>query len=170
MTMTRIRQRPAAGRRMVAGLLTVAALAAFWWLLAPTAIGGRSSYVITDGTSMLPRFHANGLVITRSQRSYRVGEVVAYHNRDLGRVVLHRIVAIHDGRYVFKGDNNGFRDRYHPRRSELVGAERVYWPGGGRWLQLVRSPATFAVVVGLIAFVAFRPAKRSRRKRRHHAR
>lgn len=119
---------------------------------------------------MLPRFVANGLVITRTEHEYPVGEVVAYYNKQLKAVVMHRIVARDGNRYVFKGDNNDFRDQYHPTKAELVGREWLYLPGAGSYLLWLRNPATFAIVIGLIALVSFRPAGRTRRRRRHHAR
>lgn len=157
--------------RIVAMLAALALIALGWTYLAPTELGGSASYVITDGTSMLPKFHADGLVITRARDSYHVGEIVAYHNKELQRVVMHRIVAIDGDHYVFKGDNNDFVDHYHPTKSELVGQEWVYWPGGGKYLGYVHSPLTFAVVIALITLWAFRPKRQSRRqRRRHHAR
>jgi len=143
-------------------------LCVFGWLqLGPVQLGGRASYVVTDGTSMLPHFRADGLVVTRAQDSYRVGEVVAYHNKQLNSVVMHRIVARDGDRYVFKGDNNGYRDQYHPTKSEIVGEEWLYWPGGGRLLLLLREPAVFAVIVGGLAFFAasgFVPQSSERRR------
>lgn len=153
---------------LLAGL-AVAALA--WAFLAPVAVGGPTSYVVTDGVSMLPRFHANGLVITHSESNYSVGEVVAYHNQQLHTVVMHRIVARDGNRYIFKGDNNGFRDSYHPTKAELVGEEWIYWPGAGRYLTFLRSPLTFAIVIAVVALISFRPESESRRqRRRRHAR
>lgn len=157
-------------RRSVVGVLGIGLLVAAWALFAPTAIGGPASYVVTDGTSMLPRFHADGLVITRKQAGYHVGEVVAYHNHQLHAVVMHRIAARDGDRFVFKGDNNDFRDRYHPTKADLVGREWVYLAGAGRYLLWLRDPMTFAVVVGLVALLSARPQRSSRRRRRHHAR
>ncbi len=121
---------------------------------------------------MLPHFRADGLVITRARDSYHVGEVVAYHNHKLHAVVMHRIVARDGSRYVFKGDNNNYRDRYHATKTDLVGQEWVYWPGAGKYLKDVRSPVTFGIVMAILALIAstaFTP-QRSRRRRRHHAR
>ena len=118
---------------------------------------------------MLPHYRAGGLVIIRSESSYSVGEVVAYHNRQFHEVVMHRIVALDGDRYVFKGDNNPGADQYHATKSDLVGRETVYWPGGGRYLNILRNPITFAVIIGLITLIAFRPERRSRRRRKHHA-
>ncbi len=140
-----------------------------WVQCGPTGLGGRASYVITDGTSMLPNFRADGLVITHDEGSYSVGEVVAYHNRQLGAVVMHKIVGRDGNRYVFKGDNNDFRDSYHPTKAELVGKEWIYLPGLGRYLLILRDPWLFAVAVALVALVSLRSPVRSRRKRHGHA-
>jgi signal peptidase I len=156
-------------RRLGTTIVAILLLLWAWSLFAPTAIGGPASYVVTDGTSMLPHFKADGLVITQTRSSYHVGEVVAYHNHQLNRVVMHRIVAMDGDRYVFKGDNNSYDDQYHATKADLVGQEWVYWPGGGRYLNLLRNPVTFALVIAVITLLAFLTPKRGRRRRRHHA-
>jgi hypothetical protein len=72
-------------------------------------------------------------------------------------------------RYVFKGDNNSYDDQYHAAKADLVGKEWIYWPGGGRYLDMLRNPLTFAIVIAVITLLAFLAPKRSRRRRRHHA-
>ena len=156
--------------RVVATLTLVALVATAWLAFAPTAIGGPASYVVTDGVSMLPRFHGDGIVVTQRQAQYHVGEVVAYHNEQLHAVVMHRIVGRDGRRFVFKGDNNDYADQYHPTKAELVGKEWVYWPGAGRYLLMLRNPWTFAVIIGGITMLAFAGSGRSRRRRHHHAR
>jgi signal peptidase I len=138
-------------------------------LFAPTALGGRTSYVVTQGTSMLPHFHADGLVLTRAQSTYHVGEIVAYHNQQLRTVVMHRIVATDGTRFVMKGDNNNFRDSYHPRPADIVGKEWVYVAGGGRLTQLVRTPLAFAILLAVLGFVAGTGITPAPRKRTSHA-
>lgn len=162
---------PSVARRVVRAAVLLLVLGAVWWGFAPAALGGPASYVITDGTSMLPRFKADGLVITRERSAYHVGEVVAYHNHELKRVVMHRIVAMDGDRYVFKGDNNDFVDQYHATKSDLVGAEWMYWPNGGRYIMKLRQPVAFAVIVGLLTLFAALGFRRTpnRRRRRHHA-
>src|SRR6476646_2173030 len=105
---------------LLSATLVVLAVAA-WLLLAPTQIGGETSYVTTSGTSMQPRFHSGDLALVRPADHYRVGEIVAYRSKLLHVVVLHRIIAIKGNRYVFKGDSNNFVDPTRPRRAELVG-------------------------------------------------
>lgn len=148
---------------------TLALVYVMWLGLAPVQLGGSASYVVTEGTSMLPRFKADGLVITRVQDEYRVGQVVAYHNREMHAIVMHRIMARDGNRYVFKGDNNNFVDEYQPTQLDIVGKEIVYWPGVGRYLKVFRDPINFAIAIALIALFSLRVPRRSRRRRRHHA-
>ena len=120
--------------RLRSGLITGALVlfaGAFWLFLAPPKIGGRTTYVVTSGNSMEPSFHTGDLALLRPIAHYRVGEIVAYHSTLLHVVVLHRIIAIHGGRYVFKGDHNNFIDPTRPTRSELIGALWVHIPRGG---------------------------------------
>ena len=168
---------PGLAKRLLRIALTLAAfgLAAVAWLnFAPTGLGGSVNYVVTDGISMLPHIRADGLVIVRAEPSYHVGEVVAYHNLQLRRVVLHRIVAIHGDRYVFKGDNNNFTDMYQPTAKQLVGKEWLYLAGAGRWLMLARNPVAFGIAfaaIGLWVGTGWNSDHgRRRRRRRHRAR
>src|SRR5205823_5144653 len=108
-------------RRVSIGLVGVIALGAAWFFLAPRALGGSTSYVVTHGTSMEPRFRDGDLVIVRGTSDYRVGDVAAYQSTKLETLVLHRIVARDGNRYVFKGDHNSWLDPERPTRSQLVG-------------------------------------------------
>ncbi len=120
-----------------------------WFYLAPVQVGGSTTYVVTHGTSMEPRFHTGDLAIVRSQSNYRVGEVVAYDSHQLHTIVLHRIVGREGDRYLFKGDNNNFVDPEHPVASQLIGALWIHIPGVGLRLQSIRSP----LVMGILLFV-----------------
>lgn len=157
--------------RLLRTVLTLAVMAMGWEWLAPPAVGGATSVVVTSGISMLPNFHAGDLVLLRSEASYHVGEVAGYHNAQLGEVVMHRIKAVHDGRYVFKGDNNDFTDSYQPTASQIVGAEWVHLPGAGHLLNDLRMPGVAAAVCAALWLLSFRsrPATRRRRRRHRHA-
>ena len=150
---------------MASGVL---ALVLLWGGLLPQQLGGRMSYAITDGVSMLPHFHAGDLVILRSEPTYHVGEVAAFHNQQLGVIVLHRIVALHNGRYMFKGDHNHWNPASEPIKSQIVGAEWIHVPGGGRYLGELHVPGVAAVVLALLWLFSFGPRPGSRRRRRRH--
>ena len=136
--------------------------------LLPQQLGGRMSYVITNGSSMLPNYHAGDLVIVRREPTYHVGEVAAFHNQQIHVIVLHRIVAIRGDRYVFKGDNNAFVTMYEPTKSQIVGAEWLHAAGAGRIILDLRTPVIAAFLLGALWLFSFWPASRSRRMRRRH--
>ncbi len=155
------------GSRVFMVLGTLLVLAVAWMFLAPPQLGGETSYVVTEGVSMLPRFHAGDLVVLRKEANYHVGEVAAYHNQQLGEVVMHRIIAINESRYVFKGDNNQFPDSYEPVASQIVGAERIHVPGAGRIITTLRIPVVAAVALVLMWLLSFNRSKSRRQRRRH---
>ena len=136
---------------LTAALLLLAGTA--WFFLAPPPLGGSTSYVVTHGVSMEPKFKTGDLALVRPAADYRVGDVVAYHSSLLHIVVLHRIYAIHDGHYTFKGDNNNFLDPVHPTRSALVGKLWVHLPHAGVFLTALHNPITAAVLIGVIGLV-----------------
>jgi signal peptidase I len=159
--------------KLVPWALALAVLSLGWWFLAPAAIGGSATYVVTDGVSMQPRFHAGDLAIIRAQSSYHVGEIVGYRSEFLHTIVLHRIIAIKGDRYFFKGDNNSWVDAEHPFRSQLVGALWVHLPGFGKRLGPLRRPGSvvLAATFGLLLFASsiFTDNRRRRRRRRGNA-
>jgi signal peptidase I len=124
-----------------------------WWYLAPPQLGGATSFVTVDGTSMLPGIHRSDIVALRPANQYQVGDVVGYQSHLLHRVVLHRIVAIHNGRYTFEGDNNGFLDPEHPTRAQLVGKRWFQLPTIGRLVGIFHTPWILAALAGLLVLL-----------------
>jgi signal peptidase len=141
-------------RKVLAGGTCLAVVAAGWFLLAPQALGGPAAYVTIAGSSMEPRLHAGDLAVVRRADAYRAGDTVAYESDELRRVVLHRIVRTDGGRYVVKGDANGWTDSERPAESEVLGALwlRIPWAGGA--FEWVRTPRNAALVSGLLALLA----------------
>lgn len=131
-------------------VLGAAATAAAWLLLAPPALGGSTSLAIVDGNSMFPTYERNDLVLIRPSRTYRVGDIVAYRSSLIHRVVLHRIVAIHGGRYTFKGDHNTFLDPEQPTRRAFIGKRWFGVPAVGRVATLLHTPWIAAVLAALL--------------------
>ncbi len=136
-------------RRLASLALGLIVVGCVWFFFAPRPIGGSTSYVVTDGISMEPRFHTGDLAVVRSQSSYHVGEIAAYYSKEFHTIVLHRIIAIEGGRYAFKGDNNNFIDFEHPARSQLIGALWIHVPGAGATLKSLRSPALIGALFGI---------------------
>lgn len=143
-------------------------LAAAWWFAAPAQLGGSTTYVSTYGVSMEPGFHTGDLAIIRPAAEYRVGDVTAYRSELMNTVVMHRIVAIKNGYYTFKGDNNSWLDPEQPTENELVGALTAHIPKGGLGLKTLTSPPVLAVLAFalLTGGSAAAPTRRRRKRRR----
>lgn len=152
-------------------LLVVAltALAAAWLYLAPPLLGGKTSYAIVDGVSMQPRFHGGDLVLLRARSTYHRGEIVGYRSSLLRNLVMHRIVAVDGGRYVFRGDNNNFVDSVRPRAGDLVGEEWLRVPWAGRAAVWLREPAHLPLAAALLVLLLLGGRARSPRRRRGSA-
>jgi signal peptidase I len=153
-------------RSLLVSAFVLALAGVGWFFLAPTQIGGSTRYVITHGISMEPRIHTGDLVLVRPASDYHVGEVVAYHSTLLNTVVLHRIVAIHNGHYTFKGDNNAFLDPTHPTRALLLGRMWLHIAQGGTVLDWVHKPWVAALLTGGVALMLLFGGDQQRRLRR----
>jgi signal peptidase I len=140
-------------RPLLSLALTLAVVGTASLLLAPPQLGGSTSFVVVDGTSMLPTLEGSDLVALRPASSLEIGDVVGYHSELIGRVVLHRIVAVEGGRYILKGDNNSFVDPDRPRASEIVGKVWFHIPSGGHVITWLHIPWVLAVVAALFALV-----------------
>jgi signal peptidase I len=147
------------------GLAALAAVGALWLYAAPTGLGGRLDYAVIVGSSMQPTVHRGDLAVLHRRSSYRVGDVVGYRSADLHRVVLHRIVGVVDGRYVFKGDNNSFVDSYRPTPDQLVGGLWVRVPAVGSLFTWTRAPRHALLLGILAAFVLAGGGAEARRRR-----
>jgi signal peptidase I len=147
-------------RRIGATLVTVAGL---------TVIGalatGEMALVTTHGVSMEPRFHTGDLAVLVPSSHYHVGEIVGYHSPLLHIVVLHRIVAEHDGLFTFKGDNNSFLDPVHVGPAAIEGRLWLHIVRGGVVLGWVRSPLVLGVLAFLVIALGVGGAARRRRAR-----
>jgi signal peptidase I len=157
-------------RGLVGGAVAVAALLAVAVLALPTSLGGATGYVTTHGTSMEPRFHTGDLAVVRASAHYGVGDVVAYDSEMLHATVLHRVIAVEDGHYTFRGDNNSWIDPETPTADRLIGKLVLRVPRGGVWLERLSSPAGLPlaalVMLTLGARIPGGVTRRTRRKQR----
>jgi signal peptidase I len=155
--------------RLIRAMLLVLAVATFA-ALAPTTIGGATSYVTTTGISMEPRFHTGDMAVVRRSGHYRVGDVVAYHSTELHAVVMHRIIARHGGRYVLQGDNNDFIDPDRPGRDRLIGKLWLRVPRLGAASDGLHTPAVTALLTAVAAALLLFLGNGRRRRRRDRRR
>ena len=151
--------------RILGALAGLAAFALAWLLLAPPAFGGKTSIVITSGNSMDPKLHEGDLVIARQRPSYGVGDVVLFRSPTLGREVLHRIVAVADGRFVTKGDNNDYRDPGRVSPADVHGEAVLLVPGAGKPVAWLRHPLNAAIALFVLVFLSLAGGREVARRR-----
>lgn len=132
---------------MALRLAALAVIAGAVVLLTP--LGGRVRYLVPYGASMEPTYRSGDLVFIRQQERYEVGDVIAYRNADLGRVVLHRIIDEADGAFTVQGDNNEWVDSTHPTAADVLGASWVRVPHAGRVLLALGRPPVAAALVAV---------------------
>lgn len=147
---------------LIAGLFV-----ALWVQLGPVQLGGRTAWVVTTGDSMQPLHREGDLVIVREAPRYEVGDIVAAHNEELRRPVLHRVVDSAGDRFVLKGDNNDFLDGYRPAVADIIGKRWFTISGGGRLLRVLFNPLVLTFLVAVVAFMFYMtlagwPLRRSR--------
>jgi signal peptidase I len=153
--------------RVPVGLVLAGLLVAFWGLLAPSQLGGPTTFTATVGNSMEPMFHKGDLALTRKSPAYRVGDIVLYESPVFHRPVLHRIIVIQHGHYFFKGDNNEFVDPGYVTHDELLGKLWLHVPNAGTALSWMGKPTHSAFFAGFAVLVlTLGGAKTTRRRRR----
>jgi hypothetical protein len=156
--------------RVVAVTILAVVAAAGWFLLGPAELGGPARYAIIDGSSMAPSLVDGDLAIIRAGGEPETGKVVLYHDARLGVDVLHRVVRETGDRYVLKGDNNDYLDDARPTADELGGTLWFSVPRLGAAVEWIRQPLHAAIVVFLLATVAFAGGGGAARRRRRPAR
>jgi signal peptidase I len=141
----------------VARTVLVVVVALVVWSQLPALLGWQSTVVMSG--SMSPHLQTGDVAVVRpiDPTDLRPGQVLLVEDPDHpGRLRLHRLVAVEDGRLRLQGDANTTPD---PSLVDLpalrgVGVLRVpgvglpvAWVAGGQWLLLVPAAAVLAAVV-----------------------
>lgn len=156
-TATSIRERPGRLRRAarISGLLVVGMLAVLFVIFRPTTLGGSTLYVFVQGHSMEPTLHTGDLAVVIPAESYAVGDIVAYHPKDVPNgAIIHRIVGGDaTAGFIIQGDNRTSRDADRPRADQLIGRAVATAPGIAWVLEALRDPLVFGSLGALVAVV-----------------
>ncbi len=99
--------------------------------------------------SMQPTFRPGDAVIAWRvvPRNLRVGDIVSYHSlRDPRVIISHRIIAIHSGQLITRGDASVLVDPAITAQS-VIGQVRAVAPDLGRLLGWIKTP------IGLTALI-----------------
>lgn len=152
--------------RSTGKILGLALMLATLGLTASQMLGGPVSIVMVEGSSMRPAYRDGDLVLVRRAGSYGIGDAVAYRSRQLGSVVLHRIVSQPSGLLVLKGDNNDWVDPELPSVDAVLGKHWLRVPAIGGALKRLRTPLGIATGAGALGALAV--ARAALRRRKHH--
>lgn len=166
------RRRRLIGNVVFAIVFSIIAIA--WFVtLRPTRMGGTASFVMVQGTSMVPTYHTGDLIITHRQPSYAVGDVIAYHVPDgdigAGLTVIHRIIGGSPGSgFVTKGDGNPTPDDWRPSIADVQGRAWLVVPAGGKVLAFLHAPIPLAgmAAAGVVMWIVYQEETPSLRRRR----
>lgn len=133
-------------------IIQAALLALCWALFAPMQLGGQTGYAVINGNSMEPTMHAGDLALLRPIDEAAVGDVVLYHDPDIGPVI-HRIIEQDADRYVLQGDNNTWLDPYRPTDNDMQGRLWFFIPKAGSVFDWIAEPYRMALLTGIIGIV-----------------
>lgn len=160
----------------VKALFSIAGILLAFTFLAPTTIGGRTTYITVQGISMQPNLYTGDLVVLQKQSDYKIGDAIAYKSSFAGATILHRVIEINYDdagrkRFSLQGDNNNFVDVDEPTIQEVLGKQVVRIPSGSSLIDWAKEPFGMAVLfttAGLFLFssIIF-GVKRGRHKRKH---
>lgn len=144
--------------------------AALWFAFAPAKLGGRTTFVIVNGTSMQPVFYRGDLVLVRRSSTYQVGDIITFRDGDLGSQVIHRIIYEVDGRFLTQGDNNAWVDEYQPGVEDIAGKYWIHLPRAGRTVEWMRKPLQLSLLAGLVGgLLMFKPVTQTSKKNRRNS-
>jgi signal peptidase len=154
--------------RLAGWVVFVAVVAAWAIFLRPEFLGGPADYVIVAGHSMEPTLHTGDLVVARRQRTYRRGDVIAYHIRKgqpgAGVLIIHRIVGGSTASgFITQGDNRRYRDPWRPKARDIDGKWTVHVPRFGMLSFFVHTPLGFGLFGALVTFLVLRGGKGARK-------
>ena len=144
-----------AGAKDTIAIIIIAVLC-IYALLANSNSAGKSSLPMSFGIggalvatgSMEPELPTDSYILVKAQKSYAVGDVVAYISERV--VVVHRITAINGNMITTKGDANNIEDPEFPAEN-IKGKVVFHIPGAGKFIRLIKSP--FGGM--LLIFIAF---------------
>lgn len=128
----------------------------------PTVFGWGNAVVLSG--SMEPELPVGALIWIHKHDVYSPGDVVTFEEN--GTLVTHRLVSVDEDTAITKGDANNTEDAPIDVR-QICGKVSAVWPGVGRALLFLKSPAGIVLLLlcgGLILFFPGRFIKKGGEK------
>ncbi|HXF51208.1 MAG TPA: signal peptidase I [Dehalococcoidia bacterium] len=137
----------------------MALLATIAWLTVPRLAGWQPQVVLSGSMEPALPVGSVAFVDRRDAAEVRIGDILTFRHPDYPRrLVSHRVVAIdRDARgalsFRTKGDANDSADPWIVSADQVVGVVAFHLPYAGYVHRFVRTPAGFALVVGVPALL-----------------
>ena len=156
----RRRTMPPLWRRGLSALFTALIIAGIVFLW-PARLGGSTNIVVVRGTSMVPVYDLNDIVVARGADSYNIGDIVVFSVPEgvgKGMLVIHRLIGKRaDGTWMTQGDNRDTPDQFLLHDEDLKGKPMLRVPKAGRLLGVLSNVYVISVAFGLLAIVLLWP-------------
>ncbi len=172
---TKTRRKIVAGIRSIIFLLTIIIIVPLFVLSIASRIknnalmiGGHSVMVVASGSmsevhenndyiknhNLTNQFNTYDLIIIEKvdkASDLKLYDIIAYHDPNLKRNVIHRIVEINGNSFVTRGDANGESDKFHPTMDNIIGRytnKRI--AGVGVLIMFLQSYAGIITIISLV--------------------
>jgi signal peptidase len=132
----------------IGGVLVIAALLAFSFVPIP----GNYKVLVVQSGSMEPAIKTGGIVVSKPQESYQVGDVISYLDRESKKNITHRIYSVEESAggvssYITKGDANNAPDPQAITNDRIVGKVIFTLPYVGYAVDTVKKPYGFLAII-----------------------
>jgi signal peptidase len=135
-------------------IVTIGVIASIVAIIVLPYIFGIKPYIVLSG-SMEPTISTGGLVwINTREKDIQINDIAAYELPD-GEYVTHRVIAVENDEYIFKGDANETEDLAPVRRDQIVGKYMFAIPQLGKVLAALQHNKLLYVPIisGIIALM-----------------
>ncbi len=150
-------------RLKIISIIVILPFVIFFW---PSSLGGDTTVMMVQGSSMLPTILPGSLVVAKAAPEYGVGDIVAYELREGGasKIIVHRIMEVTDNGFVIQGDNNPKKDIGFPGEDVILGTVLFSTPFVGDLLGMFKNPLVLVVAAAIIFGVQMEQKNRKERK------
>lgn len=117
------------------------------FLLSNGYLSGQYKAFVVQSGSMEPAIKTGSVVITKTQKNYKVGDVITFSLDGKGREhITHRIVEVSDS-FRTKGDANEEPDLWQVQQDQIIGKSILTIPYLGYFADFVKTPKGFVILV-----------------------
>ena len=149
-------------------ILAMIPVAIYFW---PVALGGNTTFLMVQGTSMLPTILPGSLVIIQESPEYQIDDIVAYEQKEgrYKKIIVHRIIDETEQGFVIQGDNNPRKDSGFPTEDVIIGEVLFSTPYVGDLLVMFRNPVVLVVAAIGVTGVQMVQKKKKEKKEKKKA-